>query len=278
VEVDHRHGLAAALWRTGSVSLRGWRYATAELRPMPGAIIIGTQRGGTTSLHRWLCSHPSTTPFRYKEVHYFDIDYAKGERWYRAHYPIRRPSRMAVEASPYMLFHPLAPMRAAGDLPPTTRLIALLRNPVQRAISQYWHVRRLGYEKEASLEAALALEEQRLAGETERVRRGEESASHRRLSYRSRGHYAEQLRRWFDAVGRERVLVIESEELWANPRSSAAVLDWLGLSRVDTALPTINDAPRAYAADAATIEELQKYFEPLNEDLFELLGRRLWRQ
>ena len=86
---------------------------------MPGIVIIGAQRSGTTSLHSWLCSHPDVAPFMVKEVHYFDGAYERGERWYRSRFPIGPRSRIHVEASPYMLFHPLAPGRGR-DLPETT--------------------------------------------------------------------------------------------------------------------------------------------------------------
>src|SRR5581483_4847486 len=109
---------------------------------LPDFVILGTQRGGTTSLYRWLVSHPDVAPAMKKEVHYFDDHYHHGLRWYRAHFPVRRAGRITGESSPYMLFHPLAPERAAADLPDRTRFIVLLREPAESAISQYWQWRR----------------------------------------------------------------------------------------------------------------------------------------
>jgi hypothetical protein len=275
VEEEHPRPLVD-IWRhPRAASKRGWRYATARFRPMPGVIIIGAQRGGTTSLHTWLCSHPAVTPFAYPEIHYFDVDYDKGERWYRAHYPIGRRSGINVESSPYMLFHPLAPGRAARDLPKDTRFVVLLRDPVERAISHYWHERRLGFETE-SLEAALRLEDGRLAGQDEIVRAGGRSVSHRHFSYRARGRYADQLRRWFDALGTSRMLVVESEELFVQPEVSAGVLEWLALTRFEVPFPATNDAPRGQSTDGAIVDALRREFAPFDEDLFDLLGRRLW--
>jgi hypothetical protein len=214
-------------------------------------------------------------PLAYHEIHYFDVDYDKGERWYRAHYPIGRRSGISVESSPYMLFHPLAPRRAARDLPQETRFVVLLRNPVERAISHYWHERRLGFETEP-LEAALRLEDVRLAGQDEVVRAGGRSVAHRHFSYRARGHYAEQLRRWFDAVDTSRVLVVESEELFVQPQASVGVLEWLGLARFEVPFPATNDAPRGRGTDPTVVDALRREFAPLDEDLFDLLGRRLW--
>jgi hypothetical protein len=249
---------------------------------MPDVVIIGAQRAGTTSMHTWLCSHPRVARLRHKEVHYFDNNYALGERWYRAHYPIEiqalgMGTSLNVESSPYMLFHPLAPLRAARDLPETTRFLVMLRDPVERAISHYWLERRFGAETE-TLESALSLEEERLADQFERVEKGERSFRHRHFSYKARGLYAGQLERWFDAVGRERVLVVESERVFVDEAAGVAVLAWLGLDGFAERFPAVNEARRAESAGEGVLKSLESYFAPHNEELFALLGRRMWGQ
>lgn len=66
------------------------RIATARWRPLPDTLLIGGIRCGSTSLHDWLVAagyqHPGTD--RKVEVHYFDRNLARGERWYRAWYPL----------------------------------------------------------------------------------------------------------------------------------------------------------------------------------------------
>jgi hypothetical protein len=253
---------------------------TTALRPLPDVVILGTQRGGTTSLFDWLATHPAVAPSSTKEVHYFDRHYANGAAWYRSHFPLRLPigpraGPLAVEATPILLFHPLAPARVAADLPPTTRFVVLLREPSQRAISQYWHSRRIGAE-DLPLAAALAREEERLAGQEEIVRAGGESFAFRNFSYQARGRYAEQLRRWYGAVDRDRILVVPSEDLFDDPEGPGRVLRWLGLAPHRSPFPATNDAPRADGEDPAVVEALHRHFAPLNEDLFGLLGRRLW--
>jgi len=252
-----------------------WRRATAVARPLPGIVIIGTQRGGTTSLFNWLATHRAVSPAFTKEVHYFDRHYDNGEGWYRSHFPLRSGHRTALEATPYLLFHPLAPGRAGADLPVSTRFVVLLREPVQRAVSHYWHSRRIGAEDQP-LETALALEDSRLAGQEEIVRAGQESFAYRNFSYRARGHYADQLRRWFGAVDRSRILVMRSEDLFDDPDAPGRVLQWLGLAPHGEPFPATNEAPRARPEEAAVLDELGRHFAPYNEDLFELLGSRLW--
>ena len=95
-----------------------YRAATNWIRMTPDFIIIGTQKGGTTSLYHYLIEHPSISPIYVKEPHFFDIFYSNGFSWYRAHFPslaqkyyaqsVKKQPFIAGEASPYYLFHPLA--------------------------------------------------------------------------------------------------------------------------------------------------------------------------
>jgi hypothetical protein len=273
-----------SLWRHGSrFAVLSGRYLTADFRATPAFIIIGTARGGTTSLYRWLCSHPDVDPAWRKEVCYFDEGYGHGKRWYRAHFPIRRKGRITGEASPYMLFHPLAPGRAARELPATTRFIVLLREPTQRAISQYWFWRKWfrrtmdGTEIE-SLDQALDLEHERMAESGKQVLRGEKSLEHVWFSYMAKGEYAPQIRRWFEAVGRDRILVLESESLYTERAASERILEWLGLPQHDRPYPLLNGAARLEDASPELVARLDRHFETHNRELFELLGIELWKQ
>lgn len=255
--------------------IKAGRRLTADLRRWPDFIIIGAQRAGTTSLFDWLVQHPRVGAPRSKEVHYFDIKYGATERWYRSNFPLRRSGRMTGEASPYMLFHPLAPERAARDLPPTTKFIVLLREPVQRAISAYW-LNRQERTEQKSLPDAIEAEALRLAGQDELVRRGERSKRHQFYSYVARGRYAEQLQRWYSHVDRDRLLVVTSEDLFSSSATAAQILAWLDLPAFDRPFPQSNAAPRLADADADVAAALRRQFETSNRELEELLGRQLW--
>jgi hypothetical protein len=252
-----------------------WREATAGSRFLPHFVIIGAQRAGTSSLYRWLCSQPSVEPALSKEVQFFDVNYDKGERWYKAHFPVARAGVVTGEASPYMLFHPLAPSRAVRDLPDETKFIILLREPVSRLISQYWHEKNAGFETE-TFERAIALEPDRLRGTDDIVRRGERSFTHRHHSYVARSEYAGQLQRWTDAVLPGRLLVLESEKLFREPSVTESLLDWLGLPANREPFPAVNAAVRTADLDEQLVSDLRDHFDEKNEELFELLGTKLW--
>lgn len=219
--------------RLADVSRRLLARSTGRVRRGPDFLIIGTQRGGTTSLYHYLAQHPAVVPSARKEVHYFDLQYHRGDAWYRSHFPLRdpfhRPGLVSGEASPYYLFHPLVPARVAASHP-GVRLIVLLRDPVDRAISHHEHERAKGRES-LPLAEALEAEPDRIdAGVRQRVQAGIEEPAHRRFSYVARGRYAEQLERWFAHFPRDRFLILRSESLFTDPaRTVDEVTTFLGL-------------------------------------------------
>jgi Sulfotransferase domain len=254
---------------------RGYGQATATLRPLPDFLILGAQKAGTTALYAYLRWHPQITGPSFKEVSFFDRHYTRGERWYRAHLPVRRRG-LVGEASPSYLFHPLAPERVARMLP-DARLIALLRNPVDRAFSHYQHEVALGREQ-LSFEDALAREQERMDGELEHMLRDPVYFSHAwwNYTYVARGRYAQQLERWFAAFPREQVLVLLTDDLAADTAGTyRRVLDFLSVDpRGLDSYPRIFE--REYGEmSPKTRARLEVEFAEPNRRLAELLGRDL---
>ena len=256
-----------------------WTYgkATAAVRPLPDFLILGAQKAGTTALYAYLRRHPQITGPSWKEVSFFDRHYARGEAWYRGNFPNALRARGLVgEASPSYLFHPLAPERVAA-LVPEAKLVALVRNPIDRAFSHYQHEVALGREP-LSFENALAAEDDRLHGEEERMLADPAYFSHAwwNYTYLARGRYAEQLERWFAAFPREQLLVLFTEELSADtPATYRRVLEFLGAPphRLDS-YPRVFE--RQYEPmPLETRERLAVEFTEPNRRLYELLGRDL---
>jgi len=280
-----RQTAAEPLVRTGRSLYRGACTRTASLRPRPDFLVIGAQRSGSTSLFRALTAHPQAVPptFR-KGVNYFDLNYYRGPQWYRGHFPVagvarRRAARYgepaAFEASGYYLYHPFALERAAHDLP-EVKLVAILRDPVERAFSAYKHEYARGFEHE-DFEMALALEDERLDGEIDRMREDPtyESFSHRHHSYRRRGLYAEQLERVLQFFPRKQLHVIYSEEFFAQPAAQYQhLLAFLGLQPFEPSFGRHNTRPSA-PVPAATRHRLEDYYLPYNERLAKLLEQPL---
>jgi hypothetical protein len=269
----------AARW-----SAQAYARPTAGLRLLPDYLIIGAQRAGTTSLHRYLVQHPGVrTTLRTKGVHFFDTAYGRGLSWYASRFPTKTYAwyvarRHGVElrtgeASPYYLFHPLVPGRVAEHLP-RAKLIALLRDPVGRAYSHYQHEAARGFET-LPFEEAIEAEPARLAGEEERMLAEPlyHSFEHQHHSYLARGRYAEQLERWLARFDDRQLLVLSSERFFAEPeRSFARVLEFLGLPAF-----TPDGYERHNGYDYRKMGEdvhgrLVEHFREPNRRLYELLG------
>jgi hypothetical protein len=265
---------------------------TSRARMLPGFLIVGAQRCGTTSMARTLSEHPAVVnATMHKEVHYFDTAYDRSLAWYRSHFPLAARARreaeaagaapVAFESSPYYMFHPLAPRRILHDLP-GVKLLVLLRDPVERTYSAHAHEVAHGYETEP-YERAMELEESRLAGEAERIVADPSynSYSHQHHSYRIRGQYAEQVERLAGLFGGDRLHVVDSGDFFADPASVYdGVLDFLGLPRVPNPDFTPRNArPRSAPMPASIRAALDEHYRPYDERLARWLGRvPSWRR
>lgn len=250
----------------------------------PNFLIIGTQKGGTTSLYHYLGNHSCILPAKLKEVHYFSFNFTCGERWYRAHFPNAGKAKkgaLTYEASPYYLFLPSVPKRVAS-FNSQMKLIAMLREPVSRAYSHYQMSVKQGHEA-LSFEKAIEQESKRL--ERERDLYGSERAftkgtSHRAHSYLKRGYYAEQLERWFEHFPREQLLILKSEDFFSNPAGvHQEVLQFLGVPvELLPSYPQYNAGKKQLPISETLKHELEAHFAPHNARLEALLGRPFYGQ
>jgi Sulfotransferase domain len=268
-----------------------YRSVTSGSRALPGFVIVGGQRCGTTSLYRRLIEHPAIGAATTKEVHFFDVNFERGVDWYRAHFPTRAHleaigrrtglGAMTGEASPYYLFHPRAPYRLA-DILPGVRLIVMLREPVSRMISHYHHEVALGHE-DRPFERAVELEQERLAGEEERILREPtyRSYAHQHHSYFARGLYADQLERWLSVVPRDRVLIVESRRFFEDTTVELdRVMGFLGFPPQHRMAIEVHDTRFHAPMDEGLMVELHERYVPHNQRLYSLLdedfGWKMW--
>lgn len=258
-------------------------FLTANLRVLPDFIVIGAQRSGTTSLYNYLLKHPCVLPILRKEPHFFDINFHRGIHWYRAYFPLhwqkqRLQARLVQnvlsgEASPYYVFHPRVPERLYNTLP-AIKLIALLRNPVDRAYSHFQHEVRRGRET-LSFSEAIAKEKSRLGGEEKRLLREEAyySYNHHRFSYVARGVYMDQLDKWFHYFPREQILILNSEDFYRDPASiMAKVFTFLNLSTHELEVYQQYNFAEYPDIEPSLRQWLTEYFRPHNLRLFQFLG------
>jgi hypothetical protein len=231
---------------------------------MPNFFVIGAQKAGTTSLYHYLAQHPQIYMSPIKEPCFFNhrIDACgkvlaekfgnPGQRTsrfsgiedYRALFRGAREETVAVgEASPPYLYVPGTSERI-NRYAPEARVIAILRDPVDRAYSAFLHAVRIGKEPLTDFAHALLQED-------ERVREN----WHYTFHYRSRGFYYEQLRRYHGVFGREKVGVWLYEDLRKDPVGTAqSIFGFLGVEDAfvpDTsAKHNVSGVPRSRGARA----------------------------
>jgi sulfotransferase family protein len=272
-------------WGQGIPQNRRYRHATSRFRLLPRFLVIGTQQAGTRSLFAALRVHRDVLgPFTghedvrwWNEVHFFDVRFSQGVGWYRSCFPFsaRRFARrlrghdlVAGEATPSYLSHPDVPARVAAVLPDVS-LIALLRNPVDRAYWHYESMRRKGLEP-LSFEAGLD-------AETERTAKDENGSASRgalgQYAYVGRGLYAEQLERWLTHFPRERLLALRAEDYAARPHKVyEEVVAFLGLESLPPKRFQGSNWMDAAPIDAALRARLDERFAEPNARLAGLLG------
>jgi len=252
-------------------------------RAMPDFIVIGAQKSGTSSMFFYLRQHQQVVRPMFKEIYYFDRNYARGLSWYGCNFPAqttldrlndRRGHRhLTFEATATYIFDADVPRRIARDIK-TRKFIALLRNPTDRAISAYWHARRLGLETR-SLEAALA-DEMAWHDAQQAVdagRRAEPAGPPPYLAYLRRGIYHEAVANWQRSFPADNLLVIQSETMFADPAATMArvfrFLDLPPIEAMDFEPKNVGD----YAeSDPAARRFLNDFYRPHNDKLGALTG------
>ncbi len=182
---------------------------------LPDLVVIGAPKAGTTTLTHWLRTHPGVAFSAVKELEFFDRRFDRGLPWYLEQLPSDPGDRCVVEATPTYLSDPDAPGRMAHALP-HARFVAVLREPVARAWSQYWFFVQLGLERR-SWAQALA---QEIAGRPEALD----------IGYLWRGRYGAQLTHWDALVAQERRHVLLTDDLASDPVAAyAGVCRFAGL-------------------------------------------------
>jgi len=197
----------------------------------PDLFIVGAAKCGTTALEAYLRRHPEVFMAPLKEPHYFGrdlpfVDRAPfSESEYLSLFAGARGERRIGEKSVWYLYS----KRAAAEIKafnPTARIIVTLRNPVDQMHSLHAQNRLTVSETIADFEVALRAEPSRRRG-LNLARRGMQD----NVLYRAIASYPEQVQRYFDAFGRDRVHVIIFDDLRASPAAVyAAVLEFLDVA------------------------------------------------
>ncbi len=253
---------------------------------LPSFVIAGAQKCGTTTLAGVVRQHPEVHLSKRKEIHFFDRHFDRGLEWYESQFSPKPHHRQVGEATPAYMYDATARERLTQTLP-EARLVIILRNPVDRAYSHYWHKRRLGDEPLATFEEAMDAEPERRARTGVRARIG--------FAYVDRGHYVDQLEELAAAQGRERLHVMLLDDLVSDRVATMrALLEFLEIDpepaaslevrkrnsyRVTDDSGTTETVPYS-PMPAETRARLTEFYADSNARLADFLGRDLsaWQQ
>ena len=257
--------------RARSVLAR-WR---SRDRALPDFIILGTQKGGTSSLHSYLTDLPQVIGPAWKELHFFaempnpNKYSALGLGWYRARFP-RRSELLAAgaitgEATPRYMVEAVAMTRIARDLP-DSRWVVVLRDPVQRAHSHHTMITRRGLDDSSFADAVTNQLELIEHGDTIP---GTTDVIGNDLDYVGGSRYSEQLRVLSSLRPNRPTLVLFSENLFTGHRESFALLhEFLGLPEPDQSkFPHTNIGDSKDEIDPDVRRRLETFFTGANAEL-----------
>jgi len=254
---------------------------TGPIRSLPDFIIIGTARSGSTSLYYNICQHPCVLSAAYDELGYFDSNFHLGLNWYRSLFPtlfskwiVKQKKQFAItgEDTPFYIWNPLVAKRILKILP-KIKLIVVLRNPVDRAYSNYHLGIRAGSEN-LSFEDAIQIELKKLNEINDEFEHNVEKYTIPR-SYIAKGFYANQLKIWLELFNSEQLIIISTEDLESNPQVTLdKIYDFLKIPKNHKLIPEKQKKASYPKMKNETREFLINLYKKNNAELFSMIGQK----
>ncbi|QDP01990.1 sulfotransferase domain-containing protein [Thalassotalea sp. PS06] len=205
----------------------------------PDFFILGAQKAGTTSLFKYIeQAGVNFKPPRQKELYFYTENYSRGKGYYRSAFPFwKGRNSVSGEATPDYLFHHKVPEHLAQHHP-EAKLVILLRDPIDRAFSQYNHQ---NFTNKTSAYDPLDFS-RAIRTESERYQVHHESPffyEYKYFSYKARGLYEEQIIRYKKLFNEEQLLFLDISDL-KNELKIKEVFDFLGIT-IDTKKLNLNE-------------------------------------
>ena len=261
---------------------RPTNYMTSPLRVLPDFFVIGVVRSGTTSLFHYLSQHPCIEGSAYDELGFFDDNFHLGLNWYRSLFPTKFTKNkiekkygkfLTYDVTPFYIYNPLVVKRILKYFS-NSKIIASLRNPIDRAYSNYMIAFQDG-DIDCSFEDVIQSELDEI--NQAKTKLNDESflvdIYYNRIL--SRGFYADQLKIWYELFPKDQLLMISSEDLANNTNDTLnQIFNFLGLSDIK-----INDTSQKNKREYSPMKEktrnlLIEFYKPHNQELYRLVNRK----
>lgn len=247
--------------------------ANQECLSEPRFLIIGSEKCGTSSLYHYIVKHPHVIKAIEKEIHFFTYNFAQGLDWYLSHFPLcpSDSNYITGEASTsYIACHNNAPQKVA-KLFPQIKLLAVIRNPIDRAISHYHQLVRLGKEYR-SLEEVVKIELE--------ILKNVDDIWSIKQKYWVQGKgilwhslYVYFLQQWLKIFPREQLLILRSEDLFKNPQETMnQVFSFLELPEFSQqSYQAYNSGGKYNQLEESLVRQLEDFFTSHNKKLEDLV-------
>jgi hypothetical protein len=256
------------------------------IKSVPDFLVIGTQKAGTTSLYNYLIQHPQVIRNKsWKEVRYYDMseNYNQGWGWYLGNFPSKweKGARLTLDNSPSYLYFPHIPELIKRDLG-EIKMIAILREPVSRAYSAWKMYHSFGTNPDVALVNQKIADRRSFAEAIAQELSHQPPAAIYSYDYVARGRYVEQVERYFNTFGREKLLILESKQFQKNITESLhQVCEFIGidpftdalLSKLSEEKYNVGLQQETSVEIQQTLDQLKDYYRPFNEKLYQLLGK-----
>ncbi|MGY5148951.1 MAG: sulfotransferase family protein [Candidatus Nitrosopumilus sp. bin_68KS] len=254
---------------------------TSPFRVLPDFFVIGAGRTGTTSLYYYLDQHPSLSKSAYDEIGFFDVNYHLGLGWYRSLFPtfltkFRIKSKthffMTYDVTPSYVRRPWIAKRIK-NLFPNSKLIIVLRNPVDRAYSHYYLSKNSGETRK--FEEVIEEDMNTISKWDVNLKDDKYFATKVENSILARGFYAEQLSIWFKLFSKNQILIIQSENLALQTKNVMNdIFQFLNLPKYE--IPNIEktNVSKKLKMDPKTRKSLIDFYQSHNAKLYEFLNQK----
>jgi hypothetical protein len=254
---------------------------TSPLRVLPDFFVIGPGRTGTTSLFYYLDQHPSLSKSAYDELGFFDVNFHLGFHWYRSLFPsiltkfrikLKTNFFMTYDVTPSYVRRPWI-ARRIKKLFPNSKLIIVLRNPIDKTYSHYYLSTTSGETR--NFEEVIKKDMDDISKWNINSKDDNYFATKVENSKLARGFYVEQLLPWFELFPKNQILIISSEELASNTKNvMSEIFKFLNLP--DYKIPNIEkvNVSKYSKMNPDTRKILIDFFKPYNEQLFKFLDRK----
>jgi len=261
---------------------RNYYYLSSPFRVLPECFVIGVVRSGTTSLYHYLGQHPCISSSAYDEIGYFDNNYHLGVNWYKSLFPTKFTKNKIIkkhgkfltyDVTPFYIYNSLVARRILASFP-RAKIISNLRNPIDRAYSNYILMYQDG-DTTKTFEEMIQIAMDEIEKNKSKLNDEVYAADTFYQNILARGFYADQLKIWFEKFQKNQILIIPSEDLALKPdQVLTKVFEFLDLPYFKIKDFTRQNRREYHPMKDETRKLLVEFYKPHNKKLFDMLGSK----